>query len=372
MYSDGRARGAGSRPENPGQGDLRRSIPRQGGPLPGGADREAGEAKEAFRRIRESFRIPDAFSLWEEYRERLTGCVLDEGRAVPGWRLPEGQSPAADADRSLAVLGAGAMNDLDLKRLAARFRTVVLIDSDLSSLEEGLRRYGLEGTGEIRLLRGSLTGITEADAEDFFCALYTRSVRSARAGRLTPERFLSDSLELLSGLEQRLFRTGEAFQALLPPGGFDTVVCAGLHSQLFSLLTLSWQVLAGSLSEQVFRGPVPAEPVLQRVKEWNGALIPLLDRAVLRAARRRALFGFEYDPAAPVEGAFQGLRDVQGLSAGLEPADSLGLSAEQGLAAGQEPPVRLSHLADLTWPFSPSRGRYYTMRILDLWKEDVT
>ena len=165
--------------------------------MPGGADREAGEAKEAFRRIRESFRIPDAFSLWEEYRERLTGCVLDEGRAVPGQRLPEGQSPAADADqcpagradhgpaadadRSVAVLGAGAMNDLDLKRLAARFRTVVLIDSDLSSLEEGLRRYGLEGTGEIRLLRGSLTGITEADAEDFFRALYTRSVRSARA-----------------------------------------------------------------------------------------------------------------------------------------------------------------------------------------------
>ena len=356
--------------------------------MPGGADREAGEAKEAFRRIRESFRIPDAFSLWEEYRERLTGCVLDEGRAVPGQRLPEGQSPAADADqcpagradhgpaadadRSLAVLGAGAMNDLDLKRLAARFRTVVLIDSDLSSLEEGLRRYGLEGTGEIRLLRGSLTGITEADAEEFFCALYTRSVWSARAGRLTPERFLADSLELLSGLEQRLFRTGEAFQALLPPGGFDRVVCAGLHSQLFSLLTLSWQVLAGSLSEQVFRGPVPAEPVLQRVKAWNGALIPLLDRAVLRAARRRALFGFEYDPAAPVEGAFQGLRDVQGLAAGLEPADSLGLSAEQELSAGQEPPVRLSHLADLTWPFSPSRGRYYTMRILDLWKEDVT
>lgn len=372
MYSDGRARGAGSRPENPGQGDLRRDIPRRDGLVPGGADREAGEAKEAFRRIRESFRIPDAFSLWEEYRERLTGCVLDEGRAVPGQRLPEGQSSAADADRSLAVLGAGAMNDLDLKRLAARFRTVVLIDSDLSSLEEGLRRYGLEGTGEIRLLRGSLTGITEADAEDFFCALYTRSVRSARAGRLTPEHFLSDSLELLSGLEQRLFRTAEAFQALLPPGGFDTVVCAGLHSQLFSLLTLSWQVLAGSLSEQVFRGPVPAEPVLQRVKEWNGALIPLLDRAVLRAARRRALFGFEYDPAAPVEGAFQGLRDVQGLAAGLEPADSLGLSAEQELSAGQEPPVRLSHLADLTWPFSPSRGRYYTMRILDLWKEDVT
>ena len=358
MYSDGRARGAGSRPENPGQGDLRRDIPRQDGLVPGGADREAGEAKEAFRRIRESFRIPDAFSLWEEYRERLTGCVLDEGRAVPG--------------NSVAVLGAGAMNDLDLKRLAARFRTVVLIDSDLSSLEEGLRRYGLEETGEIRLLRGSLTGITEADAEDFFRALYTRSVRSARAGRLTSERFLADSLELLSGLEQRLFRTAEAFQALLPPGGFDTVVCAGLHSQLFSLLTLSWQVLAGSLSEQVFRGPVPAEPVLQRVKEWNGALIPLLDRAVLRAARRRALFGFEYDPAAPVEGAFQGLRDVQGLAAGLEPADSLGLSAEQGLSAGQEPPVRLSHLADLTWPFSPSRGRYYTMRILDLRKEDVT
>ena len=141
----------------------------------------------------------------------------------------------------------------------------------------------------------------------------------------------------------------------------------------FLLETLwSWQVLAGSLSEQVFRGPVPAEPVLQRVKVWNAGLIPLLDRAVLRTARRRVLFGFEHDPASPVEGAFQGLQDVQGLSAGQKPADSLGLSAEQELSAGQEPPVRLSHLADLTWPFSPSRGRYYTMRILDLWKEDVT
>ena len=359
--------------------------------MPGGADREAGEAKEAFRRIRESFRVPDAFSLWEEYREQLTDCVLGGRRAVPGQRVPEGNSPAGDADRSLAVLGAGAMNDLDLRRLAAQFQPVCLIDSDLSSLEEGLRRYGLEdsartagrgqsggipGTGtaggEIRLLRGSLTGITEADAEDFFRALYTRSVRSARAGRLTSERFLADSLELLSALEQRLFRTAEAFLVLLPPGGFDTVVCAGLHSQLFSLLTLSWQVLAGSLSEQVFRGPVPAEPVLQRVKVWNAGLIPLLDRAVLRTARRRVLFGFEHDPASPVEGAFQGLQDVQGLSAGQKPADSLGLSAEQELSAGQEPPVRLSHLADLTWPFSPSRGRYYTMRILDLWKEDVT
>lgn len=72
---------------------------------------------------RSSSGLNQAFS---GHRARLTElCVRD---------VPLG------SDRSLCVLGAGNVNDLELEELTARYRTVVLVDIDADALERAVAR----------------------------------------------------------------------------------------------------------------------------------------------------------------------------------------------------------------------------------------
>ena len=262
--------------------------------------------------------IPGAWDSWKEYRNRLTALILEK---------------AIEPEDSLLILGAGSCCDMDLNMLAEHCRKIVLLDTDSSAMREALTRYHLETSSKVSLVCESLTGISESDAEAFFQNLLAFVM--SQGVRLTEEAFRIRTLEGLQALEQKLYVSGEQFAGVLVPESCDAVVCAGVHSQLFSLISYCWKVLAANVSEQIFRRPVKEEWFHERIRTWNDGMIPMLDKAIIHAAKKKALFGCEFDHVSPIEGAYQCIRDLR---------------------------YDANEIGSLVWPFDPEQGKHYMMK----------
>ena len=280
-----------------------------------------------FQQIENSFIIPGAWDSWKDYRNQLTALIREN---------------AVEPQDSLLILGAGRCCDIDLSILEEHCRKIVLLDTDSSAMREALKRYELEASSKVSLACGSLTGISESDVEAFFQSLLAFVM--SQGVRLTEEAFRIRTLEELQVLEQKLCVTEEQFAGVLVPESVDAVVCAGVHSQLFSLLSYSWKVLAANVSEQIFRRPVKEEWFHEKIRNWNDRVIPVLDKAIIHAAKKNALFGCEYDPVSPIEGAHQCIRD---------------LTRNSG------------EIGSLVWPFDPEQGKRYVMKFF-LWEPAST
>lgn len=302
-----------------------------------------------FERILTGFAMENAFYDWQDYRGRLTAHILaGEERAHM---------------KKLAVIGAGRCCDLDLRELRARYGHVTLVDYDRDAMEEGLRLYGLREGGRLVLREATLTGITLPDVQDF-C-----------------DRLLAGDAPLSAWgpLREKLYASAEEFRDFLAPREFDTVVCAGVHSQLFSLLSYTAHVLcdaadatgepqdsfaeacAADAAGEPQDGPTEAYAADGRGRQQEGAaaldealreasrdLVPLLNTALLGAAKERVLFGCEYDEAHPVEGAYRCIGDIR--ARGLEYSER-----------------------HIPWIFDLSAGRLYDVLVQEVfpWTEEA-
>ena len=274
--------------------------------------------------------IPGAWDSWKDYRNQLTALIREK---------------AVEPGDSLLILGAGRCCDIDLNILAEHCGKIVLFDTDSTAMRGALTRYHLETSPKVSLVCGSLTGISEPDIEAFFQRLL--ALVMSRGVKLTEEAFRIRTLEGLQVLEKKLYVTEEQFAGVLVPESCDAAVCAGVHSQLFSLLSYSWKVLAANVSAQIFRRPLKEEWFHEKIRKWNDRMIPMLDQAVIHAAKKKALFGCEYDPASPVEGAYQCIND-------LERSSSVIGSSE----------IVSSEIGSLVWPFDPEQGKQYVMKFM--------
>ena len=289
-----------------------------------------------FESIKNEFSIPDAYTNWKNYRRELTDMILRSEET-------EGAS-SGDDHKTLAILGAGPCNDLNLSRLAKHFYHIDLIDLDSESVRVGVRNQGQEHCHKIHIKEGTLTGVTKEMTERFFNRLYMYLVEKGRT--LTEADFIRRSLEEFEILEKSLRKSPEDFGVILPEKSYDMVVAAGLHSQLWSILSYSWHILAGNVSEQLLGGrPVDPDPFHDHLRDVDDTFIPLMNTAILQASKHRVLFSSEYDPNNPSEGAWQCIKDVRKRYTGGE--------------------IELME-STLEWPFFPEQRRKYTMLIQDI------
>lgn len=128
------------------------------------------------------------------HRERLTALC--------------GRHAGARGERSLCVLGAGNANDLDLERLAARYRAIHLVDLDAEALEAARER-------ESAATRARLVPHAPVDVS----GMLDRLTRWA-AWQVTPEELAQHPLEHATTLAARL------------GGPFDVVLSACLLTQM--------------------------------------------------------------------------------------------------------------------------------------------
>ena len=145
--------------------------------------------------------LPNAYKEWRGYRQKLTDFI-EENCVAEGGRMPV-----------LAIWGAGRSNDIDLARLAERFK-LVLIDRDAEGLAQACKTYGLEKTDAICVDLPFWN--VEFEIYEMFEALLAEG---------------EEAEIVIEHLQQVAFDNSHR---VLPDIGrrFDYSVCAGLHSQL--------------------------------------------------------------------------------------------------------------------------------------------
>ena len=78
-----------------------------------------------YDQLRQQQIIPDAYDRWRAYRQTVTLWLMDQ--------LPEGAT--------VAIVGAGRCNDLNLYLLANHCQTITLIDQDSGAMEAAVSHY---------------------------------------------------------------------------------------------------------------------------------------------------------------------------------------------------------------------------------------
>lgn len=145
--------------------------------------------------------LPNAYKEWRGYRQKLTDFI-EENCVAEGGCKPV-----------LAIWGAGRSNDIDLARLAERFK-LVLIDRDAEGLAQACKTYGLEETDAICVDLPFWN--VELETYEMFEALLAEG---------------EEAEIVIEHLQQVAFDNSHR---VLPDIGrrFDYSVCIGLHSQL--------------------------------------------------------------------------------------------------------------------------------------------
>ena len=271
-----------------------------------------------YDQIKQKFILPNAYNDWSGYRKKVTGMILEGvSRQIVGYKaVKDGIAktkmlPLYKKGLSVAIIGAGSCNDIDLVEIVQHFDKVTLIDVDGDSMSKAIEWMPEMFKEKLTLCTESITGITDNDLKRF-CDNLMEKV-SAHENDITQEMYITFLNEELHILESELYNNDEELQdKILPLAGYDVVVCLGVHSQLMAVLSYMIKVFTYNVSEQLFQGEyIFLDNVMDRVKGMNNQVIPVVNSAILKCSREKAIFGCEYDEKNPVEGAYQCINDIR-------------------------------------------------------------
>ena len=244
--------------------------------------------------IKQKFRLPDAYEDWREYRQLLTDTVIECGNG--------------DQSKTIAIIGAGRCNDIDLKALCRHFEIITLVDCDSDAMNEAVAKLTDDEAKRVEINSTSLTGINETDLN-----LYFESVLSAvrnQGYKLTYDSFEEIILSELEIFKDKLPTSYEILIKELPKR--DIVLCNGVFSQLFSVISFFVRSVAGSIPDSLFTGAMQAADRLeQELKSMNNVVIPVICKALIQSANDYVIFGNECLKTDPVEGAGQCIEAVR-------------------------------------------------------------
>lgn len=264
-----------------------------------------------YDRLLQMNTVPGAYEGWEAYRKTLTSFITAHA--------PKGGT--------LLIVGAGECNDMDLKTLLTHFEKLVLLDIDTAAMERGLKKQGVEEGDAVQTLRADFLGVPEEGYRALAQAMLI-SAREGKDGETLGELFLTLTDNLIS------FRKPDS----LPEA--DTVVAAGVHSQLLAMFAR----LAALFSQQT---ALDLPTMFKALNEYNNRLQPRLNDRLYRAARKCLLLGFE--------------ESRTGVPGGIEGA------AQAFFDAFARFPVTVAE--DTDWPFDHSQGKGYHMKLLAIPKQ---
>lgn len=286
----------------------------------------AVSAERIFEELYNTYRIPGAYEAWADYRTRLTDYII--GSTAPG--------------SSIAIVGAGESNDIDLARLYEHSGSLTLFDIDTDAMERAADRYGLctgtagDGTDRrgVRLCRCDLLG---ADRED-----YIRLIATLFGGASGYREALELFYLRVNGRTDSRRMTGHTDAGT--PEKYDCVIMIGVHSQINSLPMRIWECCA-----ELFGYSADDPGVFRAASTENAVLMPLVNDEVLAMTAGHLIVGLEActlerPESGAVEGAYQAFMDLKE-------------RAERGAL------VCRSSYTDV-WPLR--EGTSYSMTVLDL------
>ncbi len=300
-----------------------------------------------FQEIKRNYIQENAFENWKQYRGTLTKYLI---QLVEWEELPlhfHANMLEHTSLPTLAIVGAGACNDIDIRMLLPYFSHITLLDIDEQGMQHGIRNYGLETSDRITIKVLSLTGIKESDYEDF-----TESLLYYLRETIEPVTHRS-FCRYAANLVREQYKQASTDKIELDSKQYDYVWCFGVHSQIQGMYGYIYHSFLVNLNNSLFQQQELEEDVFfQELKEKNREWIPRINDALLSAANRVCVIGNEWDiirdksqaycvtevPYSGVEGAYQAICDIRGRN----------LSLTESM---------------IMWPFDETRDIFYEMLI---------
>lgn len=264
--------------------------------------------------------LPNAYKEWRGYRQKLTDFI-EENCVAEGGCKPV-----------LAIWGAGRSNDIDLARLAERFK-LVLIDRDAEGLAQACRAYGLEETDAICVDLPFWN--VELETYEMFEALLAEGEEAEIVIEHLKQVAFDNSHRVLPDIGRR----------------FDYSVCVGLHSQLNARFAGLLYMYRENYDEEEL------QMIENAIRALNEAAVTRTDDVIYMLTEKLMVFGLEW--AVVNESAMDQWED-------LVPEDIEGaLQLRHDIGMHKDFDIRIEAERRLFWPFAwKERKKGYVMELL--------
>lgn len=264
--------------------------------------------------------LPNAYKEWRGYRQKLTDFI-EENCVAEGGRKPV-----------LAIWGAGRSNDIDLARLAERFK-LVLIDRDAEGLAQACKAYGLEETDAICVDLPFWN--VELETYEMFEALLAEGEEAEIVIEHLKQVAFDNSHRVLPDIGRR----------------FDYSVCIGLHSQLNARFAGLLYMYRENYDEEEL------QMIENAIRALNEAAVTRTNDVIYMLTEKLMVFGLEW--AVVNESAMDQWEK-------LVPEDIEGaLQLRHDIGMHKDFDIRIEAERRLFWPFAwKERKKGYVMELL--------
>ncbi len=264
--------------------------------------------------------LPNAYKEWRGYRQKLTDFI-EENCVVEGGCKPV-----------LAIWGAGRSNDIDLARLAERFK-LVLIDRDAEGLVQACKTYGLEETDVICVDLPFWN--VELETYEMFEALLAEGEEAEIVIEHLKQVAFDNSHRVLPDIGRR----------------FDYSVCVGLHSQLNARFAGLLYMYRENYDEEEL------QMIENAIRALNEAAVTRTNDVIYMLTEKLMVFGLEW--AVVNESAMDQWEN-------LVPEEIEGaLQLRHDIGMHKDFDIRIEAERRLFWPFAwKERKKGYVMELL--------
>ena len=264
--------------------------------------------------------LPNAYKEWRGYRQKLTDFI-EENCVAEGGCKPV-----------LAIWGAGRSNDIDLARLAERFK-LVLIDRDAEGLVQACKTYGLEETDVICVDLPFWN--VELETYEMFEALLAEGEEAEIVIEHLKQVAFDNSHRVLPDIGRR----------------FDYSVCVGLHSQLNARFAGLLYMYRENYDEEEL------QMIENAIRALNEAAVTRTNDVIYMLTEKLMVFGLEW--AVVNESAMDQWEK-------LVPEDIEGaLQLRHDIGMHKDFDIRIEAERRLFWPFAwKERKKGYVMELL--------
>ncbi|AFQ44150.1 hypothetical protein [Desulfosporosinus meridiei] len=261
--------------------------------------------------------IAGAYNEWSNYRYKVTEYIINN---------------TTDFE-SIAIFGAGKCNDIDLNILESKFKKIILIDIDMSSMKESIHQYSLANSNKIELIDCDFLGIEDSEYRDYEYLV--------RKYFFTNTNNLSTRHKLLSFLDNLTVKI-EKYPLEFGKDAYKNSILIGVHSQINVYLRQIWSMCLQITGKE-------DNLVIDKIKKMNDIVAKKLNAAVIESTEDKLFFGYEMGIEGQhgrIEGAIQAENDIE-------------LRLESGL-------INFSSEFKLLWPFKADCK--YDMRFICIGK----
>lgn len=264
--------------------------------------------------------LPNAYKEWQGYRQKLTDFI-EENCVAEGGGKPV-----------LAIWGAGRSNDIDLARLAERFK-LVLIDRDAEGLVQACKTYGLEKTDVICVDLPFWN--VELETYEMFEALLAEGEEAEIVIEHLKQVAFDNSHRVLPDIGRR----------------FDYSVCVGLHSQLNARFAGLLYMYRENYDEEEL------QMIENAIRALNEAAVTRTNDVIYMLTEKLMVFGLEW--AVVNESAMDQWEK-------FVPEDIEGaLQLRHDIGMHKDFDIRIEAERRLFWPFAwKERKKGYVMELL--------